>query len=185
MSIALVSSVLAAIIAVVVPLGAFRLALRQDQVRWLRERRTDLYVDMLTEAYAEEQWLEYTMADDETRERMRKWYTDLRLSPLERARLGARGTAYGSRAVNQAFNGFGPVAFSATVKRDIQEANRIVARVRIAGWREELEKAIRKELGADDIRLDGHLPTPAPPQRSPARPATPPETQQPSPASGR
>jgi hypothetical protein len=97
MGIALASSGIAAIIAIVVPLVSFRLALRQDQARWLREQRTQLYVDMLTEALGEEQRLEYTMADDDTRERMKSWFTDLRMPALERARLGARGTAYGSK----------------------------------------------------------------------------------------
>jgi hypothetical protein len=46
--IALISTGLAAIIAVVVPWVAFRLALRQDRARWLREQRAQLYVDMLT-----------------------------------------------------------------------------------------------------------------------------------------
>lgn len=179
-----VIATIAVIIAITVPWLTFRLALRQDQARWLREQRTQLYVDLLTEGYAEEQWLEYAMADDETRKRMREWYTDLRMQPLERARLGARGTAYGSRAVNQAFNSFGPVAFWATVKRDIQEADRIVARGRIADWREELEKAIRKELGADSIQLDGRLPPPPrPPAPPPMRPGPPADAQQ-APGSG-
>src|ERR1700750_1672316 len=92
--IALISTGLAAIIAVVVPWMAFRLALRQDQARWLREQRAQLYVDMLTEAYAEQQYFQNATADDETRERMREHFTDLRLAPVERARLGARGTIF-------------------------------------------------------------------------------------------
>src|SRR5215468_8068313 len=31
---------------------AYRPTLRQDAIRWLRERRTQLYVDLLTEAHA-------------------------------------------------------------------------------------------------------------------------------------
>ena len=62
---------------------------------------------MLTEAYAEKEWLEYAMADDETQERMRRYFHDLRLPPLERARLGARGTIFGSKTVNQLFNRLG------------------------------------------------------------------------------
>jgi hypothetical protein len=32
---------------------AYRLTLRQDEVRWLRERRAQLYVDLLTSARRE------------------------------------------------------------------------------------------------------------------------------------
>jgi hypothetical protein len=175
-----VIAAIAVIIAVTVPWMTFRLAMRQDQARWLREQRTQLYVDMLTEAYAEEEYLHYAMADDEARERRQQWFTDLRMPPVERARLGARGTAFGSRAVNQAFNSLGPVAFSVLVKRDIQEYDRMVARMEIATWREALEKAVRRELGADNIDLDGRLPsTPPPPLRPAARPPANPSAQQP------
>jgi hypothetical protein len=95
--IALLSAGLAAIVAVSVPWMTFRLALRQDQVRWLREQRAQLYVDLLTEAYAEQQYFEYEIADDDTRERMRGHFVDLRLPPMERARLGARGTIFASQ----------------------------------------------------------------------------------------
>ena len=47
-ALALVPALIAAIIAVVVPLVSFRLALRQDHSRWLREQREELYVDLLT-----------------------------------------------------------------------------------------------------------------------------------------
>jgi len=33
---------------------AYRLTLRQDAIRWLRERRAQLYVDLRTEAHAEQ-----------------------------------------------------------------------------------------------------------------------------------
>jgi hypothetical protein len=62
------SAVIAAIIVLTVPWFTFRLALRQDDRRWLREQRTELYVDLLTEAYAEEQYLQYTTTDPETQQ---------------------------------------------------------------------------------------------------------------------
>jgi hypothetical protein len=80
--VALLSAGVAAIIAVSVPWMTFRLALRQDQVRWLREQRAQLYADLLTEAYAEQQYFDYQIADDDTREQMRKYFVDLRLPPL-------------------------------------------------------------------------------------------------------
>jgi hypothetical protein len=125
--VALVSSGLAAIIAVAVPWMTFRLTLRLDHTRWLREQRAQLYVDLLTEAYAEQQYFEYDMADDETRARMGRHFTDLRLPPLERARLGAR-------------------------------AGSIV---------EELQAALRREIGADRLPLTPgeSRPTPQDPGR--------------------
>src|SRR6266545_8350407 len=151
--VALLSAGLAAIIAVSVPVMTFRLALRQDQVRWLREQRAQLYVDLLTEAYAEQQYFDYEIADDETRERMRRYFVDLRLPPLERARLGARGTIFASRTVNQLFNRMQAEALDPMLKPIRHEGDRTAVRVRVAGTLEELQAAIRQELGADDIRL--------------------------------
>lgn len=68
-ALALVPALIAAIIAVVVPLVSFRLSLRQDHSRCLREQRAELYVDLLTESYAEQKWLEMDMADEEVRKR--------------------------------------------------------------------------------------------------------------------
>jgi hypothetical protein len=52
--IALTSVIVSAAIKVTVPWVAFRLTLRQDQARWLREQRAQVYVDILVEAYAEQ-----------------------------------------------------------------------------------------------------------------------------------
>jgi hypothetical protein len=103
--VALVSTGVAAVIAVVVPGMTFRFALRQDAARWLREQRAQLYIDMLTEAQAEQKWIEHTLADKTVQERMMApYFTDTRLPPLERARLGARGAVYSSQTVNRLFN---------------------------------------------------------------------------------
>jgi hypothetical protein len=152
--VALVSTGLAAIIAVTVPWVAFRLALRQDQARWLREQRAQLYVDLLTEAYAEKEWLEYAMADDETRETMRTYFHDLRLPPLERARLGARGTIFASKTVNLLFNRLGGEAGRAMLNPRRDEGVRLVTRMAMAGALDKLEGAVRRELGTDRILLD-------------------------------
>ena len=162
--VALVSTGLAAIIAVTVPWVTFRLALRQDQARWLREQRAQLYVDMLTEAYAEKEWLEYAMADDETQERMRTYFHDLRLPPLERARLGARGTIFGSKTVNQLFNRLGGEAGRAMLNPRRDEGVRLVTRVAVAGTLDKLESAIRRELGTDRIPLDARTAADGPTQ---------------------
>jgi len=76
--VALVADIPAAIIAVTAPLVTFRLALRQDATRWLCERRSDLYVDVLKEAQAEQQRLECTLANQDTQRRIDPYFTDLR-----------------------------------------------------------------------------------------------------------
>src|SRR5438874_7570388 len=127
----LVSLGVTAVIAVSVPWVTFRLALRQDQVRRIHEQRTQLYIDLLTEAYAEQQYFEFATADDETRERMGVYFHDLRLPPMERARLGARGTGFASAEVNRLFNklqGHALIATLAGAKRN--EADRLTALMR-------------------------------------------------------
>jgi hypothetical protein len=80
---------------------AYRLILRRDSIRWLRERRAQLYVDMLTQARAEQFYLGFNTSSDTAREQMREVFaeTDTRLPPLERARLGARCSLFASPKV--------------------------------------------------------------------------------------
>jgi len=68
---------------------AYRLTLRQDAIRWLRERLAQLYVDLLTEAHAEQYYLGFVTSSDIAREHMREVFaeTDTRLPPLERTGL--------------------------------------------------------------------------------------------------
>ena len=151
--VALIAASAATIIAVIVPWMTFRFTLRQDQARWLREQRAQLYIDLLTEAHAERQYLIYAIAADEARERTRQHYTDLRLPPLERARLGARGTIYGSKTVNQLFNRLEGEGLIATLRPQMDMGQQTVVIVQIDGTMEELNAAIRRELGADRIPL--------------------------------
>jgi hypothetical protein len=148
----LVPSVIAVIVAIAVPFFTFRLALRQDLVRRLRDRRADLYVDLLTEAIAEQRFFEYDIADDDTQKRMRAYFHDLRLPPLERARLGSRGTIFASRMVNRLFVLLQGEAASATLpRRPKDDGERLIARMNVGKAFDELETAVRREMGADEI----------------------------------
>jgi hypothetical protein len=100
-AVAIGSAVLAAILAVTVPWMTFRLTRRQDHERWLREQRSALYVDLLTEAYAEMRYVRHATADPEVRERAAEMFAaqDVRLPPVERARLGARASIFASQEV--------------------------------------------------------------------------------------
>jgi hypothetical protein len=75
----LVPSAIAVIVAIFVPWFTFRFELKQNRVDRLRDQRAQLYVDLLTEATAEQKWFEHETADDKTRERMRPHFHDLRL----------------------------------------------------------------------------------------------------------
>jgi hypothetical protein len=110
-----------------VALLGFWLALRQDEHRWLRERRTDLYIDLLVEGYAEHNWVEHELTAMEIRENADKdgidhdagkraeddWrdrfggLIDTRLPPSERALLGARMSAFATVEVRRLFNAIG------------------------------------------------------------------------------
>ncbi|MEV6871600.1 hypothetical protein [Amycolatopsis sp. NPDC051128] len=158
---------------------SFRLALRQDHGRWLREQRAELYVDLLTEAYAEQQWIEMHMADEEVRERFGSHYTDLRLPPLERARLGVRATMYGSRTVNALFNRIPAEAFwGRPLGSPPDDGDRIAMRVRVGAIGDALQDAIRREMRTDDLLPNAQstlLGAPHPVDRAPrTKPAPPP-----------
>ena len=148
-----VPSVIAVVIAVLVPWFTFRLALRQDRIRRLHDQRADLYIELLTEAYAEKDYFEYEIEDDETRERMRSYRRDLRLQPPERARLGARATIFASREVNRLFTTLQAQALAATLAgRPKDEAERLAARLRVGQAFDGLEAQVRREIGTDEIR---------------------------------
>jgi hypothetical protein len=158
--VALVSTVVAAIIAIVVPWMTFRFALRQGREQWIREQRSQLYVDMLTEAQAEQEWLQYVMADDKTQQMARDSgaYTDKRLPPLERARLGAKGTIFASQPVNRLFNQIGAEGFKVTLSGAEPDAAQMMVRVQLGRIMDELQAEVRRELGTDRVPLDGGPP---------------------------
>ena len=168
--IALISTIVAAVIAIVVPQVSFRLTLRVDQTRWLREQRATVYVDLLTETYAEQQWLELDMADEETRRRMLTYTTDLRLPPLERARLGVRASMYGSRSVKDLFNRLpAEIFWNTPIVGEPTESQKREARLRVGAILEELQRVIRAEMETDRLLLTAKsslLQEPHPAQRA-------------------
>jgi hypothetical protein len=160
--IALISVCVAVITAVVVPWLTFRLAFRQDQARWLREQQAQLYADLLTEAFAEKEYLQYVTADDQTRERMRAHFTDLRLGPQERARLGARGAIFGSKTVSASFNRLQDEGQAIMLSAEPAEALQLLVRVKVGG-------ELGSSGGCDPLGTRGgpHLPGAFPGQAHP------------------
>jgi hypothetical protein len=84
------------------PVNGVPAATAADAIRWLRERRAQLYMDLLMQAHAEQFYLGFVTSSDAAREQMREVFatTDTRLPPLERARLGASGSGFASHKVN-------------------------------------------------------------------------------------
>jgi hypothetical protein len=138
------------LVAIVVPGLTFRYALQQDKQRWQRERRAQLYEDLLTEAHAEHKWFEFDTASDEQRELMAPYYVDLRLPPAERARLGSRGNLFATGDVRVAFNGFVGEAGRASLLRRRGDGDQMVAQMKVGRAFDQLEAAVRAEMGADD-----------------------------------
>jgi hypothetical protein len=108
---------------------------------------------MLTQAHAEQYYLSFVSSSDTAREQMREVFaaTDTRLPPVERARLGARGSVFASHRVNGLFELLMAEAWPVTVNpgRFRSDEARMQVMARIAGILGDLEVAVRRELGAD------------------------------------
>ena len=129
-AVAIGAAILAAIIAIVVPWMTFRLAPRQDHQRWLREQRSALYVDLLAEAHAEARYITHASVTPE---------------------VGARGSIFGSQAINGLFNKLQTVGSQATIGQasDVSTA----VNLQVGELLDKLQDAVRHELGADRIGL--------------------------------
>jgi hypothetical protein len=145
---------------VLVPLVGFWLALRQDSVRWYREKRADLYIDLLAEAHAERMMMDERSARDEiaqielessdparatdaVAEFDAMGFPDTHLPPLERALLGARSAAYASDEVIRRFNRLGRLGLLPGLAPRFAP---LMQRVEAATAFAELEEQIKREL---------------------------------------
>jgi hypothetical protein len=146
-------------VVIVVPLTGFWLALRQDSVRWYREKRADLYVDLLTEADAERNSMQraFTRAEmaridkanddrrgpsavedfDQDAERL----PDTHLPPRARALLGARSAAYASVDVLRRFNELQGIGFFPEMK-----PSPMTEKAKVDMAFDALERQIKREL---------------------------------------
>jgi hypothetical protein len=110
---------------------------------------------MLTQARAQQFYLSFITSRDSARELMRESFaaTDTKLPPLERARLGASGSAFASRKVRGLYELLFAEAWPVEVNpgRFRSDEARIEVLARTAGILSDLEAAIRRELGADQI----------------------------------
>lgn len=150
---AVLSSTVAIVVAAVVPRRAFHFALRQEKARWAREQRSQLYVDLVTEAYAEKQSLYEEIMDPKIRESFPREREDLRLPPLERAQLGARATMFASKNVNVMFNRMQGIALRAMMPPPSNETERKAIRYEVDKAFDDLQEAIRVEADMHDDQL--------------------------------
>jgi hypothetical protein len=108
---------------------------------------------MLTQARAQQFYLSVITGSDTARMREVFAETDTRLPPLERARLGVNGTVFASPTVRglyeRLFAESWPVEVNPGRFRTDEARVRVLART--AGILGELEAAVRRELGADQI----------------------------------
>jgi hypothetical protein len=151
-----IAALLAAFAALTVPQVTFRLALRQDYIRWHRDQRAELYADLLVEAHAESLQMEYEIALSNAEPGAdigAGWYTDLRLPPGERARLGARATMFASRNVLRNFNTMEGVGARRSFNFRQFEATDVHAKLKMLDAHEALQKAIRAEMRSDDRKI--------------------------------
>ena len=84
-------------VALIVPVLAYQFALRQENRRWLREQRAALYLDLLVEIDAEQDWATFHNRSEQDQQEAR--YQDHRMSPKDRKHLDARVVAYASPQV--------------------------------------------------------------------------------------
>ncbi|HEY3407471.1 MAG TPA: hypothetical protein VGK53_04790 [Propionicimonas sp.] len=85
--------------AVLVGWLGFRYALRQDERRWSREQRAQLYIELLAEASAELDDLRYRLTDRELgamgdEDAVSRPGTDDRMGTRDRRLLGGRAAAF-------------------------------------------------------------------------------------------
>ena len=108
---------------------------------------------MLLQARAQQFYLSYLTSSDTAREQMREVFaeTDTRLPPLERARLGARCSVFGSPEVRGLYELLFAESWPVEVNpgRFRSDEARIKVLGRTAGILGGLEAAIRRELDID------------------------------------
>lgn len=158
--IALAAALLAAVVAVAVPVWTFKRTLELERIKWVRDQRAQLYIDMLAEAYAQQQWFLDLMtrreialieAGDGDRGPSRADFPpgpDLRLGPTERAKLGARGSVFASPDASKAFNAFNAALGRNSLIPPKSDGEAHMAKVQADQLFDALSDTIRRELGA-------------------------------------
>lgn len=165
----LLSSLMSSVVLLLAAWLGYGFAVRQDERRWTREQRAALYVDLLVEANAEREWLEQLVARRELHSVRAEWDpddgrawkaidaeddsrwdaqdTDTRMTPPERARLGARTAAWASDEVLRRWGRF--QAYGGRALLPVTAPTASLFRVEFGAMFDALQAQIRHEFDAD------------------------------------
>jgi hypothetical protein len=133
-----IAPILAAIVAITVPAIAFRFARMQEHEKWARDRRADVYIDLLAEANAHLAWLLHTINGRST---------DPRASEAERHQIGTRALIFAAPEVVRIFTSIADAAgANQTVAHRAWERHK--AKVLEETGREPLPEPMAKDMEA-------------------------------------
>ncbi|TDQ05462.1 hypothetical protein [Labedaea rhizosphaerae] len=161
---AISSAIIAGVVSITVPQITFNFTRRLEEDRWRRGQRSQLYIDLLSEAHAEKSWFLGELSD---RYRLTP-KVDTRMSPTDRVRLGARCTQFASDDVQRKFNKIGAIILGYDLGLDravpededaqnlpsIRLGNQIAVQRELAAAFNELEQAIERETKGDTRKND-------------------------------
>lgn len=138
------------VVAIVVPWLAFRYALRLDQRRWIRDQRSQAYIDLIMEVTAERDWFRHKEMTRTTGKSMP--FDDHRMKPFDRQMLGVRVYAYGSDEVYESHNSLSQAYFLADTRAIEDAASDLLRQIR-AELRSEQDsrKRLRFTFRRDDL----------------------------------
>ena len=144
--VALGAALLAAVVAVTVPLVTFRMTLRLEKLKWLRDQRAKLYAELIANAIAE---CEPYRKADAAPERIQQ----LSLPPRERAELGARAMMFASDRVRRAWMRIAAYAEAHPPPKTFTDEEQHHAQQLLHDHFTALLDAVRDEMSAPDPRL--------------------------------
>lgn len=148
----LIGGIVTVLSAVLVGWLGFRYAIRQDERRWSREQRAQLYIELLAEASAELDDLQYRLVDRELRAMgdeggVHRAGTDDRMGSRDRRLLGGRAAAFASREVIRRWNRFSGLGGRALLARGWETSYQPALGMAF----DDLEAQIRHELEAERL----------------------------------
>lgn len=128
-------------------LGA-HLGAQRDRAAAARERRSELYIDLLVEASAELDWLKGYLVRTLTDGDAAPPFPDERMDSAERRRLGARASLYATKDVVRLWNTTSGIGLRTLLGMEQPETARAKAELAF----DALEKRVRIEFAEQDGR---------------------------------
>jgi hypothetical protein len=142
------AALLAAVVAVTVPLVTFRMTLRLEKLKWVRDQRAKLYAELIANAIAECEPYRNAQAAPER-------IHQLTLQPRERAELGARAMMFASDRVRQAWMRIAAYTEAHPPPQTLTDEEQHHAQQLLHDRFTALLDAVRDEISAPEPRLPG------------------------------